>query len=195
MQGDETEVHDGYVLIDHVDPNKGIREVLDRLFEDNPTTVRFVAQFAGPFIGFVAMTVSDLGEVHALADGPFWEAGLRCETLLVIKRSNLEIPKRGSPDVCAMVRAAADDPDVALDALDETFGPRQDDAKKFPYEDRVFNYGAAIVNGRFDLLIDLGAPNYGDTVGLVREVRSIPGIRKTVTAFAHLPGNARRRDI
>jgi hypothetical protein len=187
---------DAYVFIDHVDPGKRIGDVLMDMFDQNPDTVRFTAQFAGPFIGFAAVTVPGLKESHELANGAFWDAGLRCETSVVIRPSSLAVPKRGSPDVCALVRARAHDPDAVLDALDERFGERQQAQMELPYEERTFNYGAAIVNGTYDLLIDVGTPTFGETKDLVKdEVRTVPGIDRTVTAFAHLPGNARRREL
>jgi hypothetical protein len=192
---DEPEALDEYVFIDHVDHGKSVDDVLRAVFDENPTTVRFTAQFAGPFIGFVAATIPDLETSHRLAREDFWNAGLRCETVIVVKASALAVPKRGSPDVCALVRVSADDPDAVLDSLDELFRERFEAEAGKQYDERVFNYGAAVVNGTYDLLVDIGSPTFGGTRDLVREVRGAPGVRRTVTAFAHLPGNARRRDL
>ena len=187
---------DAYTFIDHVDTGKRIDEVLRDVFEQNPHTVRFTAQFSGTFIGFVAMQLSRLAEAHELARGAFWEAGMRCETAHVVKGSLFGLPKRGSPDVCALVRARAQDPFAVLDALDDRFGERQEAEALKPYEERGFNYGAAVVSGTYDLLIDIGSTKHSKTIKLVNEeVRMVPGIDRTVTSFAHLPGNARRRDL
>lgn len=187
---------DAYILIDHVDPGSRIRDVLRDLFDQNPDTVRFTAQVAGPFIGFAAVTVPGLQESHELANGAFWDAGVRCETIVVVRPSQIAIPKRGSPDHCALVRANADDPDAVLDALDERFGDRQREQVELPYEERTFNYGAAIVTGTYDLLIDVGSPTFAGTRDLVKdEVRRVPGIGRTLTMLSHLPGNARRREL
>lgn len=187
---------DAYTFVDQVEPGKRIADVLEEAFERNPKTVRFTGQFSGTFIGFVALKLSDLREGHELANGGLWDAGIRCETSQVIKPSRLEIPKRGSPDFCALVRANADDPEAALDALDDVFGPRQEEQEPRPHEERSFNYGAAIVSGTYDLLIDVGAPTRSETIDLVKEVRALaPNIRRTVTSFAFLPGNGRRRDL
>jgi hypothetical protein len=192
----DQEAHvDAYTFIDQVEAGKRIQDVLRDVFEQNPETVRFTGQFSGPFLGFLAMRISGLAEAHELANGAFWDAGLRCETGYVIKASTLRIPKRGSPDVCALVRARADDPEALLDSLDEVFAGRHEEQEPLPYEERTFNYGAAVVSGAFDLLIDVGSPTLPTTIELVREVRSVAGIGKTVTSFAHLPGNARRRDL
>jgi hypothetical protein len=185
---------DAYVFIDHVDPGSRIGDVLRDLFEQNPETVRFTAQFAGPFIGFARLELPGLKEAHELANGSFWDAGLRCETAVVIRGSQLRIPKRGSPAHCALVRARAADPDAALDALDERFAARHEEQEALPADERTASYGAAIVNGTYDLLIDVGMPTFEETRDLVRDdVRTVPGIERTVTAFAHLPGNERRR--
>ena len=187
---------DAYTFIDHVDPGKRIQEVLQDIFDQNEETVRFTAQFSGPFIGLVAAKLPGLKEGHELANGAFWDAGLRCETSHVIKASRIMIPKRGSPDVCAIIQVKAQDPDAVLDALDDRFGPRQEEQWELPYEERTFNYGAAVVNGTYDLLIDLGTPTRHETIALIRdEVRTVPGIGRTVSSFAHLPGNERRRDL
>jgi hypothetical protein len=192
----DKEAHiDAYTFVDHVDSGKRIDEVLRDVFEQNPDTVRFTAQFSGTFIGFVAMELPGLAEAHELARGAFWEAGLRCETAHVVEKSRLLMPKRGSPAACALVRARAQHPSAVLEALDDRFGERQEAAWAKPYEQREFNYGAAVVSGRYDLLIDLGSVEHSETVGLVNEVRSIPGVDRTVTSFAHLPGNARRREL
>jgi hypothetical protein len=113
---------------------------------------------------------------------------------VVIRGSQLRIPKRGSPAYCALVRASAADPDAALDALDERFAVRDEEQGALPPDERTSSYGAAIVNGTYDLLIDVGMPTFEETRDLVRDdVRTVPGIERTVTAFAHLPGNERRR--
>ncbi len=193
----DQEAHiDAYTFIDHVEPGKRIDEVLRDVFEQNQHTVRFTAQFSGTFIGFVAMLLPGLAEAHELARGAFWEAGMRCETAHIVKASRIMIPKRGSPAVCALVRARAQDPFAVLDALDDRFGERQEAEQLKPYEERAFNYGAAVVSGTYDLLIDIGSTKHSKTIKLVNEeVRTIPGIDRTVTSFAHLPGNARRRDL
>jgi hypothetical protein len=193
----DQEAHiDAYTFIDHVDTAKRIDEVLRDVFEQNPHTVRFTAQFSGTFIGFVAMLLPGLAEAHELARGAFWEAGMRCETAHVVKGSRFMLPKRGSPAVCALVRARAQDPFAVLDALDDRFGERQEAEAQKPYEEREFNYGAAVVSGAYDLLIDIGSTKHSKTIKLVNEeVRTIPGIDRTVTSFAHLPGNARRREL
>jgi hypothetical protein len=193
---DQEDPIDAYTFVDHVDPGKRIDEVLRDVFEQNPSTVRFTAQFSGTFIGFVAMMLPGIAEAHELARGAFWDAGLRCETAHVIERSRLMIPKRGSPAACALVRARAQDPSAVLEALDDRFGERQEAEQDKPYEERVFNYGAAVVSGTYDLLIDIGSITHSKTIKLVNdEVRTTPGIGRTVTSFAHLPGNARRRDL
>lgn len=187
---------DAYILIDHVDPGARIRDVLRDMFNQNPDTVRFTAQVGGPFIGFAAVTLPGLKESHDLANGAFWDAGVRCETIFVVGPSRIAIPKRGSPDHCALVRAMAEDPDAVLEALDDRFGGRQQEQVELPYEDRTFNYGAAIVTGTYDLLIDVGTPTFAGTRDLVKtEVRTVPGIGRTVTMLSHLPGNALRREL
>jgi hypothetical protein len=113
---------------------------------------------------------------------------LRSETSLIVQSSRLAAPKRGSPQNCGLVRAtiADRDPFDVLEDLDKKFEQRFNEDPNHEH----FWYGAALVTGAYDLLIDLGADTKREINEMVaREVRGIPGIRRTVTAHAHLPGN------
>lgn len=179
-----------YVFMHLLEPGKGIQAVKEE-FSRRPG-FRFVAQFVGSFVVFGAVELDggDLEGLQKLIAGEYWEAGVRSEWSTLVKGSVYGIPKRGSPDYCAMIRARADgDPVVALDALDAHFGPR------VTSQDPDFHYGAGVVSGRgFDLLIDLGATSLGELHRLVLEdVRRVPGVGTTDSSFAFLPGNEIRR--
>lgn len=152
--------------------------------------VRFVARFAGDFLVFAAVEHSSFEDLQRAVTEPYWEAGLRTEWAVQTKVSQINGPKRGSPDYCAIVRARAlADPNDALDALDARFeGPSNED----PAHER-FWYGAAVVAGRWDLLIDLGARSHEELSKIVRkDLKTVEGIELGPAARAYLPNNAKR---
>jgi len=174
----------GYIFIRDPDPDpRTVKQNLAR-----QPGVYFVAEFVGTFVVFAAVEFDTLQELQEAIAVDYWQAGLRSETSTIIKASPLAAPKRGSPQNCGLVRATIGDRDPfdVLDDLDRTFSERFFADRKHEH----FWYGAALVTGAYDLLIDLGADTKGAINEMVaREVRGIPGIRKTVTAHAYLPGN------
>ena len=177
----------GYIFIR--DPHPDPRTVKENLA--GKPGVYFVAEFVGTFVVFAAVEHDTLQELQEAIAGVYWEAGLRSETSTIIKASPLAAPKRGSPEYCGLIRAtiADRDPFEVLDDLDRTFEGR---FHEDPDHEHFF-YGAALVTGPYDLLIDLGADTKRQINEMVtREIRTIPGIRRTVTAHAFLPGNAIR---
>jgi hypothetical protein len=178
---------DAYVFMTGADAGSNPRQVKED-FSARPR-VRFVAEFVGPTAIFGAVATETLGELQSLLP-EYRAAGIRSEWVTTVKPSAIMAPKRGSPDYCAIVRAAPTaDPFDVLDALDERFkGPSDDDPNH-----EHFVYGAAVVTGAWDLLIDLGKDSYAETMDLVRDiVRQVPGIGRTQTSVAYLPGNAIR---
>jgi len=148
--------------------------------------VYFVAQFEGAFKILAAMEHDSLQELQADADA-YWEAGIRTETLRLVSSSQIAAPKRGSPTHCAIIRAEATaDPREVLAALDGAFEGRVGADPDHEH----FWYAAAVVTGRYDLLIDLGADSLGELDSIIMdELRPVPGIGRTETSTAYLPGN------
>lgn len=177
----------GYIFIRDPDPDP--RTVKKNLAEQ--PGVYFVAEFVGTFVVFAAVEHDTLEGLQEAIAGAYWQAGLRSETSLIVESSRLSAPKRGSPRHCGIVRAtiADRDPVEVLEDLDRTFEER---FNADPNHDH-FWYGAALVTGSYDLLIDLGADTRREVDRMViRDVRGVAGIRKTVTAHAYLPGNELR---
>jgi hypothetical protein len=148
--------------------------------------VRFAGRFVGSFVGFLAVEAPDLGTLQSWIDGAYWDAGVRSESSVVVKPSQLAIPKRRSPDYCAVVRvrvANGVDPEEVLDQLDGHYGDIWEEV----------GYGAAVVTGdTFDMLVELGADSLPQLWDRVRDLRAQPGIARTATAVAFLPGTALR---
>jgi hypothetical protein len=147
--------------------------------------VAFVGQFLGAFQVYAHLKVDDLQQAMQVVDD-MWSRGLRTESSLELKVSAVRGPKRASPAFCALVRIRPQaDPFVLLDRLDEYFAPR-DDLK-------TFSYGAAVVSGRYDLLVDLGSETLEELERTVREdLQGVEGVGKTETSWADLRKNAFR---
>jgi hypothetical protein len=150
-------------------------------------SVQFAGRFVGSFVGFGRVVAPDLETLQSWIDGQYWDAGVRSDWSVVVKPSSLSIPKRRSPDYCAMirVRVAHDvDPEELLDRLDEHYHDTWE----------AMGYGAAVVSGgSFDLLVELGADSLPELWSRVRELRGQAGVARTATAVAFLPNNGLRR--
>lgn len=174
----------GYIFVREPDPDP--RTVKQNLA--GAPGVYFVAEFVGTFLVFAAVEHATLEDLQNAIAGSYWEAGLRSETSTLVESSRLAAPKRGSPDYCGIIRAEVVDrsPTDVLADLDERFEGRFNADPTHEH----FWYGAAVVTGPYDLLIDLGADSRGDIDRMVaRDVRAVAGIGKTATAHAYLPGN------
>jgi hypothetical protein len=143
--------------------------------------VAFVGQFVGAFTLFGRVVAEDLGQLQRRIAGEYHEAGIHSDWSLNLTAPRLSAPKRHSPDICALVRCQTTvDPFGLLEQLDRLF-------------DGDASYGAAVVNARdFDVLVDLGAESIEAVVDRVLELRKVPGIGRTATAFADLAYNAIR---
>lgn len=177
----------GYMFVGNPDPDP--RTVKQNLAKQ--PGVYFVAEFVGTFRVFAAVEHDTLEDLQNAIAGAYWQAGLRSETSELVQSSRLAAPKRGSPSFCGMIRAevADRDPVDVLDELDARFEGR---FYADPNHDH-FWYGAAVVTGPYDLLIDLGADSATEIDRIViKDVRGVAGIHKTVTAHAYLPNNGYR---
>ena len=169
---------EAYVFERHVDTGgmEGIKSGLA-----GAPGVQFVAQFVGAFNLFARVVADDLGQLQGRIAGEYFDVGVRSDWSLNLTGARPKAPKRHSPDICAMIccRTTAD-PFGLLDTLDELF-------------DEDGDYGAAVVNSPdFDVLVDLGAETIEAVVDRVVQLRKVPGIGRTATAFADLHNNALR---
>lgn len=174
---------DAYVFMHLFDPGQSLRGAVASVGEvARRLPSGFVGQFVGSYAAFARLEVSSIEQLQGLISGDLWEAGVRSEWSTNVASSRLALPKRGSPDHCALVRMRAEDPLGLLTALDDTFEP-------LVGED--YWYGAAVINGKYDLLVDLGRPSFDELKdALLTDLRGVEGIASTETSFAYLPGNA-----
>jgi hypothetical protein len=146
--------------------------------------VEFVGQFVGAFTVFARVVAEELAQLQERIAGPYFEAGLHSAWSINLTGDRDMVPKRGSPDICALVRArTTEDPFVVIENLDARFG-------RFGTEG---GYGAAVVTGAgYDLLVDLGAETLEQVVERVVTLRTVQGIGRTSTSLADLRDNALR---
>jgi hypothetical protein len=144
--------------------------------------VGFVAQFVGDFNLFARVVADDLADLQRHIAGEYFAAGVRSDWSVNLTGDRILAPKRGSPAICALVRAQVTvEPFDLLGTLDE----------QFRHLDHA--YGAAVVTARdFDVLVDLGADTIEEVIGLVQQLRGVSGISRTSTALADLTENAIR---
>jgi hypothetical protein len=158
-----------------------------RELADVPGTY-FVAEYEGAFKVFAANESDDLQALQGQTDAAF-AAGVRAEDVLhLVQSSRVASPKRGSPEYSAIVVAIpTDDPFDVLSRVDDEFEARfLADEPDHPN----FWYAAAVVAGKYDILVDLGARTKRAVTDLVvRDLRRVRGIGRTITSYAYLPGN------
>jgi hypothetical protein len=165
-------------------------EVVDAVAERAELGVEFVGQYLGSFQVYAHLQVpradTALGDVQGIVDD-LWSQGLRTEVAFEVQTSQIMGPKRRSPDFSALVRVRPDDdPFTVLERLDEHFEPL--------FDEDAFWYGAAVVTGRYDLLVDLGRPSFAELTKAIRgHLRKIPGIGRTDTSLADLRKKSFRR--
>ena len=168
---------EAYVFEREVDGGIDLRK---GAFADAPG-VRFVGQFVGAFTLFGRVVAPELRELQSRIKNEYWNAGIRSQWSLNLTGGRADVPKRASPDICAIVRVRSlGDPFEVIGALDERF---LDEGA----------YGAAVVTADdFDLLVDLGGRTVEDVVDRVLALRAVPGVGRTATAIADLADNAIR---
>jgi len=156
--------------------------------------IRFTARYKSScpdFEIFTAVTHDDLAELQARMDQDFWSAGLRTQTFTLVSASPMGVPKRHSPDWNAIVFANAKgaSAETVLGRIDDVFRDRAE-----ADENRVhFSYAAAVVDGSYDLLVDLGTDNLDELERTVREdLYPVEGFGRRCPGWAYLPGNAKR---
>ena len=162
---------EAYVFEEHIEGGRigYIKETFSRA-----PGVQFVGQFVGSFGLFARVVAHDLAELQSRIENEYWEAGVHSKWSLNLTAYSTLAPKRGSPPICALVRArATDDPFEVRDALDDGF--------------LLEGEGAAVINDQdFDLLVDVGGDTIEHALDRVVAVRAFPGIGRTSTAFADL---------
>lgn len=178
-----------YGFSNDIPPGKTPKDVVDEVARRQG--VRFVAAYSGNFRIFVATEHARFEDLQEEANGSYFEAGLRTEWVRLTKSSRVLAPKRGSPPYSAIVRARTDRvPSEVLRDLDDRFEPRfNDDAP----DHATFWYGAGVVTGPWQLLVDLGADVEEELVRTVDEdLATVESLEIMHSGQASLPGNAKR---
>jgi hypothetical protein len=170
---------EAYLFERHID-DAGINAVKVAL--GGADGVRFVAQFVGGFNLFARVVATDLSQLQKRIADDYFNLGVRSDWSVNLTGMRPNAPKRGSPDICALVRVRATiDPFELLVKLDKVFMG-------------IEAYGAAVVTGSdFDVLVDLGGSTLDEVIALVLKLREVPGVGRTSTALADLADNAIRR--
>ncbi len=170
---------EAYLFQHHVgDP--GINAVRDSLV-DMPG-VRFVGQFIGAFSLFARVVSPELGELQRRIGDDYARAGVGSTWSVNLTAKSAAAPKRGSPDMCALVLARIKgDPFAFRDMLDEDFLDTDHE-------------GAAVITALdWELLVDLGGDTVEDVLERVAAFRALHGVKRTATAIADIT-TARRSD-
>jgi DNA-binding Lrp family transcriptional regulator len=182
-----------FLFVDHVAPDKRLRDVVDTLRgmipEDDPgpvnqppadrAVVLSAAETVGPYAAFVHLWAPprQLSVLQDAIAGPLWEEGIRCDyslqgTAYTSPTGQIFALKIRKCDVVAFVR-------IYLDAEGEPFDIMSRLSELDGFQ------GAATVFGSFDLLLVLDGEDVGDVAKVVMgPLRRIPGIARTETAFA-----------
>jgi hypothetical protein len=174
---------EAYLFQHHVgDP--GINAVRDSLVEMQG--VRFVGQFIGAFSLFARVVSPELGELQRRIGDDYARAGVGSTWSVNLTAKSAAAPKRGSPDMCALVLARIKgDPFEFREMLDADF---LDIGDEVPHE------GAAVITALdWELLVDLGGDTVEDVLERVAAFRALPGVKRTATAIADIT-TARRSD-
>jgi hypothetical protein len=177
-----------FVFLDHAPEGFRTREVVQVLrgsTQDETTTgkVIFASEFVGPYRAFAHVRVENedgkgLKRLQEFIAGPLWEAGARCtfatETKVATTTDGKKGAKRGSPGIIGLTRIEAKRSKVdhvwtqleaLIQARPETF------------------VGASMVDGDFDILLQLGGETIEQVQDAALELASVTGIARSGTAL------------
>jgi hypothetical protein len=157
-------------------------EAMRELGEPPEGPVMWAGTFVGDYAAMVHVRVEQgaLGSLQGLVDGDFWDAGLRGRWAIEARPaktaaagSNAERKvgvKRGTGEIIAISAMR-----VAPGSLDPVL-TRLPDISTFR--------GASVVYGDADVLLQLGADEFGDVATSVeKELQGVEGVVHTSTAF------------
>ncbi len=177
-----------FVFLDHAPEGLRTQDIvlaLRGLEQDEATTGRviFASEFVGVYRAFAHVRVDDsdgegLKRLQRYIAGPLWDTGARCtfatESAVATTSDGKKGAKRGSPGIIGLTRitvkrSKAEDVWTQLVAL---------------IEDRPQTFvGASIVDGDFDILLQLGGETLEDVQAAAYELSSIGGIVRSETAL------------
>jgi hypothetical protein len=177
-----------FVFMDHVPPDKNVRDVVKELRRRGPDPERgpvmFASEFVGPYIAFAHLRTEqeegrDLAVVQELIAGTLWDLGVHCnyasEKQAATTSSGIKGAKRGSPGIIGLVRIS-----VRAKKFDDVW----EDVIALIEEDPERFRGASEVQGDFDILLQVSGETFNDAKDAAAQVRGVKGVADMDTAFA-----------
>jgi hypothetical protein len=177
-----------FVFLDHAPEGMHTRDIVGTLRDlpedpETPGTVIFASEFVGAYPAFAHVRVPDddgegLRRLQHFIAGPLWNAGARCkyatESKVAITDDGKKGAKRGSPGIIGLVqikvkRSKAEDVWTELESRIQ--------AQPTTY------VGASMVDGDFDILLQLGGATLEEVQNAAMDLASVNGIVRSTTAL------------
>lgn len=177
-----------FVFLDHAPEGMRTRDIVGTLRDlpedlQTPGTIIFASEFVGAYPAFAHVRVPDddgrgLRRLQRFIAGPLWDAGARCtyatETKVATTAAGKKGAKRGSPGIIGLVRIK-----VKRSKVDHVWSELES-----RIEERPETYvGASMVDGDFDILLQLGGPTLEDVQNAAMDLGSVGGIVGSETAL------------
>jgi hypothetical protein len=177
-----------FVFLDHAPEGMHMRDIVLTLRDlpedsDTPGTVIFASEFVGAYPAFAHVRVPDddgqgLRRLQHFIAGPMWTAGARCtyatESKVAQTTDGKKGAKRGSPGIIGLVRIK-----VRRSKADHVWSELES-----RIQDQPDTYvGASMVDGDFDILLQLGGPTLEDVQNAAMDLGSVGGIVRSETAL------------
>jgi hypothetical protein len=181
-----------FVFLDHAPEGLRIRTIVETLRDlppapdpdpDSRGRVIFASEFVGAYTAFAHVRVDNddgkgLKRLQRFISGPLWEAGARCtyatESKVAVTTDGKKGAKRGSPGIIGLVRIK-----VKRSKAEEVWAQLVE-----LIQDHPDTYvGASLVDGDFDILLQLGGTTLEDVQNAAYELRSVTGIIRSETAL------------
>ena len=177
-----------FVFLDHAPEGLHIRDIVGTLRDlpedsEAPGTVIFASEFVGPYSAFALGRVDDddgrgLRRLQHFIAGPLWNAGARCtyatESAVATTTDGKKGAKRGSPGIIGLVRIK-----VKRSRADDVWTELV--ARIQAHPDTYV--GASMVDGDFDILLQLGGATLEDLQNAAFDLGSVAGIARSETAL------------
>jgi hypothetical protein len=177
-----------FVFLDHAPEGLHTRDIVGTLRElpedpDTPGRVIFASEFVGAYPAFAHVRVDDedgrgLRRLQHFIAGPLWNAGARCtyatESKVATTADGKKGAKRGSPGIIGLVRIK-----VKRSQADDVWSELESRIEEHPDT----YVGASMVDGDFDILLQLGGPTLEDVQNAALDLGSVGGIVRSETAL------------
>jgi hypothetical protein len=178
-----------FVFLDHAPDDLHTRDIVGTLRDlpedpDAPGTVIFASEFVGAYPAFAHVRVDDddgrgLRRLQHFIAGPLWNAGARCtyatESMFAVTDDGKKGAKRGSPGIIGLVRIK-----VKRSQADDVWTQLVTRIQNHPDT----YVGASMVDGDFDILLQLGGATIEEVQNAALNLGSVSGIVRSETALA-----------